>query len=331
MSKKPADYLYNTKFVAEIKTMDILELQNLKKYFATQKAVDDISLKVEQGQIFGLLGPNGAGKTTLIRMITGIFYPDAGNIIFDGQKFDAIRDVGKIGYMPEERGLYKKMKIGEQTLYLAQLKGLKRSDALAKIKQWFIKFEMESWWNKKVEDLSKGMGQKLQFVTTVLHEPKLIILDEPFSGLDPVNSNLIKDEIFNLAKNGSTIIFSTHRMEQVEEICNNIVLVNKGGKILDGAVKNIKQDFKENLFSIGVDKMPDAMNGNAPFEVLGIKNNHHILKIHEGNTPNHVLNFLLQQGVNIQSFNEILPSLNEIFIRLVEGTPAARQFQVIKD
>lgn len=311
--------------------MDLLELQNLKKYFATQKAVDDISLNVEQGQIFGLLGPNGAGKTTLIRMITGIFYPDAGNIIFDGKKFDAIRDVGKIGYMPEERGLYKKMKIGEQTLYLAQLKGLKRSDALAKIKQWFIKFEMESWWNKKVEDLSKGMGQKLQFVTTVLHEPKLIILDEPFSGLDPVNSNLIKDEIFNLAKNGSTIIFSTHRMEQVEEICNHIALVNKGSKILDGTVKNIKQDFKENLFSIGVDQMPVSLNGNAPFEVVGMKNNLHILKINEGGNPNDVLNFLLQQGISIQSFNEILPSLNDIFIRLVEGTPAARQFQAVKD
>ena len=203
--------------------MAILELQNLKKYFATQKAVDDISLTVEKGQIFGLLGPNGAGKTTLIRMITGIFYPDEGQIIFDGKKFDPTKDVGYIGYMPEERGLYKKMKIGEQAMYLAQLKGLSHSDAQAKIKKWFARFEMDSWWNKKVEDLSKGMGQKLQFVTTVLHEPKLIILDEPFSGLDPVNSNLIKDEIFNLAQGGSTIIFSTHRMEQVEEICNHIV------------------------------------------------------------------------------------------------------------
>lgn len=311
--------------------MHLLELQNLKKYFATQKAVDDISLTVDKGQIFGLLGPNGAGKTTLIRMITGIFYPDAGNIIFDGKKFDPVKDVGMIGYMPEERGLYKKMKIGEQTLYLAQLKGLKRSDALAKIKQWFIKFEMESWWNKKVEDLSKGMGQKLQFVTTVLHEPKLIILDEPFSGLDPVNSNLIKDEIFQLAQNGSTIIFSTHRMEQVEEICNQIVLVNKGNKILDGTVKQIKQDFKENLFSVGVDQMPSSLNGNAPFEIVGTKNNLHILRINEGGKPNDVLNFLLQQGIGIHSFNEILPSLNDIFIRLVEGTPAARQFQAIRN
>ena len=305
--------------------MSILELQNLKKYFATQKAVDDISLSVEKGQIFGLLGPNGAGKTTLIRMITGIFYPDEGHIIFDGKKFDPINDVEHIGYMPEERGLYKKMKIGEQTMYLAQLKGLSKSDALAKIKQWFIKFEMESWWNKKVEDLSKGMSQKLQFVTTVLHNPKLIILDEPFSGLDPVNTNLIKDEIFNLAKNGATIIFSTHRMEQVEEICDQIVLVNKGKKILDGSVKDIKQDFKENLFSIGVDQMP-SLNGNAPYEEAGKKGQAHIVRIKEGRKPNDVLQYLLQDGAAIHSFNEILPSLNEIFIKLVEGTPTARQF-----
>ena len=308
--------------------MNILELQNLKKYFATQKAVDDISLKVERGQIFGLLGPNGAGKTTLIRMITGIFYPDEGQIIFDGKKFDPSNDVAYIGYMPEERGLYKKMKIGEQTLYLAQLKGLSRKEALTKIKQWFIRFEMESWWNKKVEDLSKGMSQKLQFVTTVLHDPKLIILDEPFSGLDPVNSNLIKDEIFNLAKNGATVIFSTHRMEQVEEICDHIVLVNKGKKILDGTVKQIKQEFKENLFSIGAEQMP-SLNGTAPFEIIGSNNHAHIVRIKEGNSPNDVLHYLLQQGVAIHSFNEILPSLNDIFIKLVEGTPTARQFQKI--
>ncbi|MBK9937361.1 MAG: ATP-binding cassette domain-containing protein [Chitinophagaceae bacterium] len=308
--------------------MPILELHNLKKYFATQKAVDDISFSVERGQIFGLLGPNGAGKTTLIRMITGIFYPDEGQIIFDGKKFDPVNDVAYIGYMPEERGLYKKMKIGEQTLYLAQLKGLSKADALKKIKQWFIRFEMESWWNKKVEDLSKGMSQKLQFVTTVLHEPKLIILDEPFSGLDPVNSNLIKDEIFNLAKNGSTIIFSTHRMEQVEEICDHIVLVNKGNKILDGTVKQIKQDFKENLFSIGAEQIP-SLNGEAPFEILGTKNHPHIVRIKEGSRPNDVLQYLLNKGISIHSFNEILPSLNDIFIKLVEGTPTARQFQKI--
>src|SRR6476646_10794748 len=205
--------------------MNILELHNLKKYFATQKAVDDISFNIEQGSIFGLLGPNGAGKTTLLRMITGIFYPDSGDILFDGKKFDPAADIVKIGYMPEERGLYKKMKIGEQALYLAQLKGLSKSDAMEKIRFWFKRLEMESWWNKKVEDLSKGMSQKLQFVTTVLHEPKLIILDEPFSGLDPVNANLIKDEIFNLEK--------------------------KGKKILDGTVSDIKNQFKENIFQLG--------------------------------------------------------------------------------
>jgi ABC-2 type transport system ATP-binding protein len=309
--------------------MPLLELQNLKKYFATQKAVDDISLNVEGGQIFGLLGPNGAGKTTLIRMITGIFYPDEGHIIFDGNRFDPVNDTAHIGYMPEERGLYKKMKIGEQTLYLAQLKGLSRPEAMKKIKEWFIKFEMETWWNKKVEDLSKGMSQKLQFVTTVLHNPKLIILDEPFSGLDPVNSNLIKDEIFRLAQNGATIIFSTHRMEQVEEICDHIVLVNKGKKILDGTVKQVKQDFKENLFSIGTEQVLSINNGLAPFEVVGAKKNAHILKIRDGKTPNDVLQHLLSNGVNIHSFNEILPSLNDIFIRLVEGTPSARQFQTV--
>ena len=309
--------------------MPILEIQNLKKYFASQKAVEDISLKVEKGSIFGLLGPNGAGKTTLIRMITGIFYPDSGQILFDNRKFDPVNDVINIGYMPEERGLYKKMKIGEQAIYLAQLKGLSRKDAMEKIKEWFIKFEMQSWWNKKVEDLSKGMSQKLQFVTTVLHEPKLIILDEPFSGLDPVNSNLIKEEIYNLAQKGSTIIFSTHRMEQVEEICDHIVLVNKGQKILDGSVKEVKNNFKENLFSISFDQLP-AVSGNAPFETVGTKDHSLVVKINAGNTPNDVLTYFLQQGAFINSFNEILPSLNDIFIKLVEGTSLSRQFEPVK-
>jgi ABC-2 type transport system ATP-binding protein len=307
--------------------MPILELHNLKKYYATQKAVDDISFNIEKGSIFGLLGPNGAGKTTLLRMITGIFFPDEGHIVFDGRKYHPIDDIVNIGYMPEERGLYKKMKIGEQALYLAQLKGLSRSEALQKIKEWFLKFEMQSWWNKKVQDLSKGMSQKLQFVTTVLHEPKLIILDEPFSGLDPVNSNLIKDEIYNLAHKGATVIFSTHRMEQVEEICDHIVLMNKGKKILDGTVKQIKQDFKENLYSIGLEKMIPSLNGNAPFEVVGSKDDSYVVRIRQSNKPNDVLQYLLQHGANIHSFNEILPSLSDIFIKLVEGTPAARQFQ----
>ena len=236
--------------------MNILEIKHLKKYYATQKAVDDISFSIEEGKIFGLLGPNGAGKTTLLRMITGIFYPDEGDILFCGKPFHPENDIRHIGYMPEERGLYKKMKIGEQALYLAQLKGLAKNEAMALIKEWFEKLEMQSWWNKKVEDLSKGMSQKLQFVTTVLHQPKLIIMDEPFSGLDPVNSNIIKDEIYNLARKGATIIFSTHRMEQVEEICDQIVLVNKGKKLLDGTVKEVKQTFKKHLFHIGFEAMP---------------------------------------------------------------------------
>src|SRR5436190_12731074 len=267
--------------------MSLLEVQNLKKYFATQKAVDDISFSVNKGSIFGLLGPNGAGKTTLIRMITGIFYPDEGQILFDGKKFNPINDVVHIGYMPEERGLYKKMKIGEQAIYLAQLKGLKKSEAMTKIKEWFIKFEMQSWWAKKVEDLSKGMSQKLQFVTTVLHEPKLIILDEPFSGLDPVNSNLIKDEIYKLAQRGSTIIFSTHRMEQVEEICDHIILMNKGKKILDGSVQQVKQQFKENLFRIRFESVPAAYLSSA-FEVIKKEERSLIVKINTGFSSNDV-------------------------------------------
>jgi ABC-2 type transport system ATP-binding protein len=308
--------------------MNILELQNLKKYFATQKAVDDISFTIEEGSIFGLLGPNGAGKTTLLRMITGIFYPDSGNIQFKGRKFDPDNDVRYIGYMPEERGLYKKMKIGEQAIYLARLKGLSKADAMQKIKEWFVKFEMESWWNKKVEDLSKGMSQKLQFVTTVLHEPKLIILDEPFSGLDPVNANLIKDEIYNLAKKGCTVIFSTHRMEQVEEICDHIVLVNKGKKILDGSVSDIKNQFKENLFKLGAST--DVHNlMTYIFEVVKHQPDSLLLKLQHNSNTNDVLKYFIDQQVAIHSFNEVLPSLNEIFIKLVEGTPEARQFEKV--
>ncbi len=299
--------------------MTILKLENLKKYYSTQKAVDDISFSIEQGSIFGLLGPNGAGKTTLLRMITGIFYPDEGSITFDGKPFDPQNDISKIGYMPEERGLYKKMKIGEQALYLAQLKGLSRHDAMQKIKFWFEKLEMQSWWNKKTEDLSKGMSQKLQFVTTVLHEPKLIILDEPFSGLDPLNANLIKDEIFALAQKGSTVIFSTHRMEQVEEICDHIILVNLGRKILDGTVKQIKQDFKENLFSLQLATAPATLTSEA-FTIVGDKNNKLTVKISDGYTSNDVLQHFIQHGSLIESFHEMLPTLNQIFIREVEGT-----------
>ena len=306
--------------------MNILEVDQVKKYYATQKAVDEVSFTLSKGSIFGLLGPNGAGKTTLIRMITGIFYPDAGNIILNGNKFNPDKDLMQIGYMPEERGLYKKMKTGEQVIYLAQLKGLSRHDAVNKAKEWFTRLEMETWWNRKVEDLSKGMGQKLQFVITVMHEPSLIILDEPFSGLDPVNTNLIKEEIYKLAKKGCSIIFSTHRMEQVEEICDHIILMNQGKKILDGTVKDVKQQFKENLFAIILENIPEEQV-SAAFEIITVQEQKIIVKIREGYRPNDVLLHYLQQNINITGFYELLPSMNDIFIRLVEGTPLTRQFQ----
>lgn len=307
----------------------ILSLKHLQKFYATQKAVDDISFDIQKGSIFGLLGPNGAGKTTLLRMITGIFYPDGGDIMLDGKSFNPMEDISKIGYMPEERGMYKKMKIGEQALYLAQLKGLSKAEATERIKYWFKKLEMESWWNKKVEDLSKGMSQKLQFVVTVLHEPKLIILDEPFSGLDPLNANLIKDEIYTLAKKGSTIIFSTHRMEQVEEICDHIVLVNLGKKILDGTVKDIKQQFKEHIFSVHT-LQSENINDNTIFSVVRRENEKVLVKINQGYNSNDVLSQLINDKINILGYNELLPSLNDIFIKLVEGTHAStRAFQNI--
>lgn len=304
--------------------MRLLQIENLKKYYATHKAVDDISFTIEEGNIYGLLGPNGAGKTTLLRMITGIIYPDIGSIIFKEKKFDPLNDIFKIGYMPEERGLYKKMKVGEQALYLSMLKGLSRKEAQKRIRYWFEKFEMQSWWNKKIDDLSKGMSQKLQFVITVLHEPELLILDEPFSGLDPVNSNLIKEEIFNLSKAGTTIIFSTHRMEQVEEICNKIILVNHGKKILDGTLSQIKEDFKEHIFRIGFDSAPPVFDSNT-FKVLQSTDHIISVRINEGYQPVSVLREYLDHGGVIHSFNEILPTLNEIFIRQVnevQATPA---------
>lgn len=301
-------------------------MQHVEKQFAAQKAVNDISFNIPQGSIFGLLGPNGAGKTTLIRMITGIFYPDAGRIIFRGRPFEAERDILGIGYMPEERGLYKKMKVGEQALYLARLKGLSHNDAMDAIKQWFIRFDMQSWWNRKVDDLSKGMSQKLQFVTTVLHKPDLIILDEPFSGLDPVNANLIKDEIHRLAGEGATIIFSTHRMEQVEEICDRIILVNKGEKVLDGSVQQVKQDFKEHLFKVGyTGDLPEWQDDNMA-KLVRSRAGEMIVKVSDNVSTTQLLQHLLSQRVEITSFNELLPSLNDIFIKQVHGTPSARQF-----
>ncbi len=307
--------------------MHLLELRNIRKNFATQKAVDDISFTIAPGSIFGLLGPNGAGKTTLLRIITGIFYEDGGEVLFEGRKFEPSKDVSLIGYMPEEKGLYKKMKVGEQAMYFGRLKGLSHSQATERVRYWFNKLEMNTWWNKKVEDLSKGMHQKLQFIITVLHEPKLVILDEPFSGLDPVNANVIKDEIFRLAQNGSTIIFSTHRMEQVEEICDHIVLVNKGQKLLDGSVDNIKQEFKENIFSIELGASAVLPADTSIYEIILHKGAKYHFRIKEGHSANEILSFLIGKDLPILSFNEVLPSLNDIFIRLVESTPASRQFE----
>lgn len=308
--------------------MSLLQLNDIKKEFATQKAVNGISVSIEAGSIFGLLGPNGAGKTTLLRIITGIFFADSGSLLFNGKPFNPMKDVEYIGYMPEERGLYKKMKIGEQAMYLAQLKGLSYSEASERVKYWFKRLEMVNWWNKKVEDLSKGMGQKLQFVTTVVHEPKLIILDEPFSGLDPVNANLIKEEIFQLAKKGSTIIFSTHRMEQVEEICDHIMLMNKGCKLLDGTVKSVKQEFKENIYHITLGANMPNMSSEA-FEVVSGNDDTFKLRIKDGRTSNEVLMHFISQQIPVLAFHEVLPSLNEIFIKIVGDTPTARQFTTV--
>lgn len=307
--------------------MELLKLQHLKKYFSNHKAVDDVSFSIKQGEIFGLLGPNGAGKTTLIRMITGITYPDEGEIFLDGRKLNPSKDTARIGYMPEERGLYKKMKVGEHAVFLARLKGLSKADATKKVQEWFSKLHMESWWNKKVQDLSKGMSQKLQFISTVLHNPSLIILDEPFSGLDPLNANLIKDEIYNLAKNGSTVIFSTHRMEQVEEICDKIVLINLGKKILDGTVKGVKQQYRDNHFFIKI-RNENIDFADAPFEIIKHNNSEIIIRLNESMPGNNVLRYLLEKEAEIESFSELLPSLNDIFIKLVNGTNAvSRTFE----
>ncbi len=301
--------------------MNVLELQNLQKHYATHKAVDDISFSIPKGSIFGLLGPNGAGKTTLLRMITGIFYPDGGNIIFDGRRFDPQNDIRFIGYMPEERGLYKKMRVGEQALYLAQLKGLSRKEAQEKLKYWFQKFEITSWTHKKVEELSKGMQQKVQFISTIMHQPKLLILDEPFSGLDPINSQLIQDEIFEMARNGTTVIFSTHRMEQVEEICDHIVLVNKGKKVLDGAVKQIKQDFKEHLFRIGLDSQPNpAQMATHHFTIIRQQEKAYTVKLNDQSRTNDILSHFIHHGIQVNYFEEILPTINEVFITQVKNT-----------
>jgi ABC-2 type transport system ATP-binding protein len=295
----------------------MLQVNHVVKKYSTQLAVNDISFSIEKGKIFGLLGPNGAGKSSLLRMVTGITQPDSGQILFEGQPFNADIHNPMIGYMPEERGLYKKMKVAEQAQYLGLLKGISKQQVVNGVDEWFTKLDMKTWANKKVEDLSKGMSQKLQFVTTVLHNPSLLILDEPFSGLDPVNAEVIKKEIFALAEKGTTIIFSTHRMEQVEEICDKIVLMNKGKNILEGNVNQIKQDFKLNKFSLQVDHLHVA--NNDLFTIDAQQDNRYTIQLAEHIKPNQVLQYCIQQGWQIISFAEKLPSLNDIFIQLVEG------------
>jgi ABC-2 type transport system ATP-binding protein len=296
--------------------MKVLSLKNVVKKYHNHTAVDDVSFDVERGTIFGLLGPNGAGKTSLIRIITTITAADSGQVFLNGEPLNHLHP-NEIGYMPEERGLYKKMEVGEQLLYLAQLKGMDSKDALQKIKVWMEKFEILSWWKKKIQDLSKGMQQKVQFITTVVHDPKLIILDEPFSGLDPINTNLIKDEIQELKSKGASILFSTHRMEQVEELCDDIVLINKGKIILNGDVGDIKRNYKENLFSFSFDgNLPSDINQEG-FDIIEDNQKEIIVRLHEGFTPNYLLKTLMERNIEINRFNEILPSLNEIFIKKV--------------
>ncbi len=296
--------------------MSILSINNVLKQYHNHRAVDGVSFEVPKGSIFGLLGPNGAGKTSLIRIITTITGADQGEVYFDGELLNQTHP-SQIGYMPEERGLYKKMKVAEQLLYLAQLKGLSKSEATDQIKHWFKKFDISDWWNKKIEELSKGMQQKIQFIATVIHKPKLLILDEPFSGLDPLNANLIKDEIYKLNEEGISIIFSTHRMEQVEEICQQIVLINNGKIVLEGEVGAVKEKFKENKFEItSYNDIPDLSFSDS-YQILNRDKSKINFQIKSGHHSNELLLDLINKGISIKSYNEILPSLNEIFIKQV--------------
>ncbi|MEJ5054498.1 ABC transporter ATP-binding protein [Sphingobacterium sp. MYb382] len=299
----------------------MLTVKNIVKQYSHHRALDDVSLVVPKGSIFGLLGPNGAGKTSLIRIINQITAPDSGEIYFDGEPLQP-KHIARIGYLPEERGLYKKMKIGEQLLYLSQLKGLSKQEAITRIRYWFEKLSMESWWDKKVEDLSKGMQQKVQFVATVVHEPELIILDEPFSGFDPVNAQIIQDEILALNKKGATIIYSTHRMESVEELCDNIALINKSKKILDGSVAAIKRSYQNQTYIVEYQKKDSIESLLLPsdFKIIDEKtekeNNEITIQITEGNSLNGLLTNLIGQ-VEIKQVHEVIPSMNDIFIAQV--------------
>lgn len=304
----------------------LLVAENIIKNYGDFRALNNVSIEVPKGSIFGLLGPNGAGKTTLIRIINQITMPDEGSVILDGESLKShhIRD---IGYLPEERGLYKSMKVGEQALYLAQLKGLTKAQAKERLKYWFEKFEISDWWNKKIQELSKGMAQKIQFIVTVLHQPKLLIFDEPFSGFDPINANLIKDEILQLREEGATVIFATHRMESVEELCDHIALIHESNKILDGKLIDIKRQYKSNLFEVGL--LSDDKTGvtkylkekfeitKATFKTINdeIKFN---IKIDENQSANQLISHLTSKG-ELTHFVEVIPSVNDIFIQTVQN------------
>ena len=295
--------------------MNILEIKNVIKEYENKKALNDISLNIKEGRIFGLLGPNGAGKTTLIRIINQITAPDRGDILFCGEDFNR-KHIQNIGYLPEERGLYKSMKVGEQCLYLAQLKGLSKNEAKQKIHFWFKKLDMMDWLYKKVEELSKGMAQKVQFVSTIIHQPKLIILDEPFTGFDPINTEIIKNEILALKESGSTIVLSTHRMESVEELCDDIALINSGQCVLEGSVKNIKQDFKAHIFDV---KYKGELKSNIEhFDTILSEEGHSVFKAIDKEYTHTLIQQLVQQ-VDVISFYEKLPTINDVFIQSVSN------------
>ncbi|MBQ2027178.1 MAG: ATP-binding cassette domain-containing protein [Alistipes sp.] len=303
---------------------NIITAEHITKRFSAHTALDDVSVEIPRGSVYGLLGPNGAGKTTLIRTINRITLPDEGRILFDGRPIKQ-QDIFRIGYLPEERGLYRKMKVGEQALFLAQLKGLKRHEALLRLREWFTRFGIEEWWNKKVEDLSKGMAQKVQFIVTVLHRPELLIFDEPFSGFDPINANLLKEEILRLKDEGATVIFSTHNMSSVEEICDHITLINKSRNILSGKVEDIRRAHGGNIFSVQYkgDSKQLAEHLGTICEILENDNSttgFSTLKIHIArNEDVRSVVALINDSVEMRQFTETIPSMNDIFIRAVNG------------
>lgn len=306
----------------------MLEINNIVKQYSGHLALDDVSMAIPAGKIFGLLGPNGAGKTSLIRIINQITAPDSGSISFDGEPLSQ-KHIAQIGYLPEERGLYKKMKVGEQMIYLAQLKGFSKQQAKDRLDYWFEKLQITDWWNKKIEDLSKGMQQKVQFISTVLHEPKLVILDEPFSGFDPINAQIIQDEILKLNRDGATIIYSTHRMETVEELCDHIALINKSKKILDGSVKDIKKQYKNHIYEIDYTKeenIDPIWTQSNLFDIItqteGRETTQMKIKLNENIRLNDVIVSIIDK-INITQIKEILPSIHDIFIEKVTQSQSA--------